>query len=123
MLRGNAVSSRSILSHECSTPQEVAPAGALAATLGLAPRQLTAGVVDWHATASSREPINGCGVALWSLDGVQAIVLHAGFLDRLNDGEIGLAGTLRAAKGLAAIVDVLKASDAQARIRAAMPAL
>ena len=39
---------------------------------------------------------------------VKAIVRHAGFLDRLNHGEISLAATLRAAKGLAAIVDFLQ---------------
>jgi hypothetical protein len=48
-----------------------------------------------------------------ALDRVEAIVLHAGFLDRLYHGEIGLAATLRAAKGLGPIVDVLKATDAQ----------
>jgi hypothetical protein len=51
-------------------------------------------------------------VALGPLDCVEAIVLHAGFLDRLYHGEVGLAATLRAAKGLAAIVDLLKAANA-----------
>ena len=44
---------------------------------------------------------------------VEAIVLHAGFLGRLNYGQVGLAAALRAAKGLAPIVDFLKAADAQ----------
>lgn len=48
-----------------------------------------------------------------SLDCVQAIVLHAGFLDRLNDGQVSLAATLRAAKSLAPIVHFLKATNAQ----------
>jgi hypothetical protein len=52
-------------------------------------------------------------MALWPLNGVEAIVLHAGFLDRLNHREIGLAAALRGAKGLAAIVNFLKAADAQ----------
>jgi hypothetical protein len=37
----------------------------------------------------------------------------SGGLDRLYHGEVGLTATLRAAKGLAAIVDFLKAGDAQ----------
>ena len=41
------------------------------------------------------------------------------FLDGLYDGQIGLAATLRAAKGLAAVVDILKAADAQRGIAAA----
>jgi hypothetical protein len=55
-------------------------------------------------------------MALRPLDCVEAIVLHAGFLDRLYHGQVGLAATLGAAKGLAAIVDILKAADAQRRI-------
>jgi len=52
-------------------------------------------------------------MALRPLDCVQVIVLHARFLDRLYHGELGLAATLRATKGLAAIVDILKTTDAQ----------
>jgi hypothetical protein len=52
-------------------------------------------------------------MALGPLDCVEAIVLHAGFRDRLNDGEVGLTVTPRATKGLAAVVDFLKATDAQ----------
>ncbi len=44
---------------------------------------------------------------------VEAIVLHAGFVNRLYHGQVCLAATLRAAKRLAAIVDFLKATDAQ----------
>ena len=44
---------------------------------------------------------------------IQPIVAHAGFFDRLDQDQVGLAATLRAAKGLAAIVDLLKAADAQ----------
>jgi hypothetical protein len=48
------------------------------------------------------EAVDCSGVTLGPVDCVQAIVLHAGFPDRLNDGQVGLAATLRAAKGLAA---------------------
>ena len=91
----------------------------LTARVNLAPRQLTARVVDRHATASTGEPIDGCGMALRLLDCFQAIVLHSGFLNRLNKGQVRLIATLGAAKGLAAIVDFLKATDAQRGIASA----
>jgi hypothetical protein len=71
---------------------------------------------EWSTGALRRRPvspINGCGMALGPLDCVEAIVLHAGVVYRLYHGEVGLTATLRAAKGLAAIVDFLKAADAQ----------
>jgi hypothetical protein len=39
-------------------------------------------------------------MALGLLDGVQAMVLHAGVLDGLYHSEVGLAATLRATKVL-----------------------
>ncbi len=85
----------------------------LPATIDLASRQLTARVVNRRAPASTCEPIDGYGVVLGPLDCVQAIVMHSGFLDRLYHGQVRLTATLRAAKGLAPIVDFLKAADAQ----------
>jgi hypothetical protein len=39
---------------------------------------------------STRETIDGCGIALGPLHRIEAIVLHAGFLDRLHRGEVGI---------------------------------
>ena len=61
-------------------------------------------------------------MALGLLDCGEAIVLRAGFLDGLYHCEVGPASTLRAAKGLAAIVDFLKAPDAQRGIAPAYAA-
>jgi len=58
------------------------------------------GVIDQRGTAATGESVDCSGVTLGSLNCVQAIVLHAGFLDRLNHREVGLPATLRAAKGL-----------------------
>lgn len=63
--------------------------------------------------ASTRELIDGCSMAIGPLDCVEAIVLHACFFDWINHGDVRLAAKLRAAKGLAAIADVLKATDVQ----------
>jgi hypothetical protein len=63
--------------------------------------------------ASTREPIDGRGMPPWVLALVEPIVLHAGFLGRLNHGQVRLTATPRAAKGLAAIIDFLKATDAR----------
>lgn len=56
-------------------------------------------------------------MALGPLDRVEAIVLHGGFLDGLYHGEVGLAATLRAAKGLAPIVDFLQTGQVRPRER------
>ena len=65
----------------------------------------------------ARVPIGqaiGCRlVALRVVERVQPIVGHAAFFDRLDQGQVSLAATLRAAKGLGAVVDFLKAPDAQ----------
>jgi hypothetical protein len=55
-----------------------------ASAVDLASRQFTARVIDRRATMSAGEAIDGSGVAFGLLDFVQAIVLHAGFLDRLD---------------------------------------
>ena len=48
------------------------------------------------------------------LDFVDPIVGHAIFRDRLDQGEVGLTAAPRTAKGLGAIVDVVRASEVQA---------
>ena len=80
---------------------------------GVSIGQLASRVVQRRAEASTREPIDGCRMAIGPLDCVEAIVLHACFFDWINHGEVPLAATLRAAKGLVPIVDVLKAADVQ----------
>ena len=74
---------------------------------------------EWSTATPRRRPVSrptAVGWALGPLDCVKAVVLHTGFLGRLDHGQVGLAATLRAAKGLAAIVDFLKAPDTQRSI-------
>ena len=83
---------------------------------GVPIRQLASRVAKRRAEASTREPIDGCRMAIGPLDCVEAIVLHARFFDWINHGEVSLAATLRTAKGLAPTVDVRKADDVQCGI-------
>jgi hypothetical protein len=53
-------------------------------------------------------------VALRFLYLVESIVGHAIFRDRFDQAEVGLAAAPRTAKGLGAIVDVVRASEVQA---------
>ena len=66
----------------------------LAPTIDPTPRQLTARWSDRRATASTRKPIDGRGMSARVFALVEAIIMHAGFLDRLYHGEVGLTATL-----------------------------
>ena len=68
-----------------NVPDRVADEQALAAAVHLAARQLAAGIVDTQSAASTGEPIDSGGMSLRQLYLVKAIVLHAGFLNRLDD--------------------------------------
>ena len=65
---------------------------------------------------AAREALDGVRMALRFLHFVDPIVGHAIFRDRLDQTEMGLAAASRAAESLGAIVDVVQASEAQARV-------
>jgi hypothetical protein len=53
------------------------------------------------------------------LDLVEAIVLHAPFLDRFDDTEIGLGTALQATEGLGLRIDIVQAGELQACVASA----